>query len=89
MPISSSIRCGAQLLSRPTGTNLLGLVKHLSIIDCYRRAQAHADATIDALALASPGRVSWWTTIPGVVLFNILVHVLTDTNRHAGHADRE
>lgn len=113
----------------PTGTNLLGLVKHLSIVearyfgetfgrpfpeylrwwnedaeenasmwatedesraeiaDCYRRAWAHADATIDALALDSPGRVSWWTWIPGVVLFNILVHVLTETNRHAGHAD--
>ena len=112
----------------PTGTNLLGLVKHLSIIEAlyfgetfgrpvpedvrwwdtvednatmwatedesraevigwYRRACAHADATIDALALDAPGRVSWWTDIPGVVLFNILVHVLTETNRHAGHAD--
>jgi uncharacterized protein DUF664 len=112
----------------PTGTNLLGLVKHLSIvealyfgetfgrpvpehvrwwdtvegnatmwatedesraevIDWYRRAWAHADATIDALPLDAPGRVSWWTDIPGVVLFNILVHVLTETSRHAGHAD--
>jgi Protein of unknown function (DUF664) len=112
----------------PTGTNLLGLIKHLSIIeamyfgetfgrpiaedlrwwdgvgdnatmwatedesraeivDNYRRAWAHADATIDALALDSPGRVSWWTWPPGVVLFNILVHVLAETNRHAGHAD--
>jgi hypothetical protein len=113
----------------PTGTNLLGLVKHLSVIealyfgetfgrpvpehlrwwdedvegnatmwaaedesraeivDGYRRAWAHADATIDALDLDAPGRVSWWTWIPGVVLFNILVHVLTETNRHAGHAD--
>jgi len=112
----------------PTGTNLLGLVKHLSIIealyfgetfgrpiserDCwwdtvdgnatmwatedesradvidrYRRTWAHADATIDALVLDAPGRVSWWTDIPGVVLFNILVHVIAETNRHAGHAD--
>jgi hypothetical protein len=109
----------------PTGTNLLGLVKHLSIVearyfgesfgrpfpehlpgwednasmwaaadesraevvDRYRRVWAHADATIDALPLDAPGRVSWWTWIPGVVLFNILVHVLTETNRHAGHAD--
>jgi hypothetical protein len=113
----------------PTGTNLLGLVKHLSIVEvtyfgetfgrpfpedlrwwdedpgenasmwatedesraeivnCYRRAWAHADATINALALDAPGRVRWWPSIPGVVLFNILVHVLTETNRHAGHAD--
>lgn len=111
----------------PTGTNLLGLVKHLSIIEalyfgetfgrpipehtrwwdtveenatmwatedesrediveCYRQARAHADATIDALALDSPGRVRWWTS-PQVVLFNILVHVIAETNRHAGHAD--
>ena len=47
----------------------------------------HADATIDALDLDTPGRVPWWTWNPEVVLFNILVHVLTETNRHAGHAD--
>jgi Protein of unknown function (DUF664) len=113
----------------PTATNLLGLIKHLSIVEAryfgesfgrpfpehlpwwdedaegnadmwatedesraeiigwYRRAWAHADATIDVLALDAPGRVSWWTWSPGVVLFNILVHVISDTNRHAGHAD--
>jgi Protein of unknown function (DUF664) len=112
----------------PTGTNLLGLVKHLSIVEAlyfgdtfgrpipehlrwwdsvdgnasmwateaesraeivgyYRRAWAHADATIDALALDSPGRVPWWTSPPSVPLFNILVRVLEETNRHAGHAD--
>jgi hypothetical protein len=112
----------------PTGTNLLGLVKHLSIVEaryfgetfgrpipehlrwwdtveenasmwatagesraqiigCYRLAWAHADATIDALDLDSPGRVPWWTWPPSVVLFNILVRVLEETNRHAGHAD--
>ena len=57
------------------------------VIDCYRRAWAHADATIDALDLDSPGRVPWWTFIPSVPLFNILVHVISETNRHAGHAD--
>lgn len=34
----------------------------------------------------SPGHVPWWPR-PGVKLFNILVYVLTETNRHAGHAD--
>ncbi|WP_329045464.1 DinB family protein [Amycolatopsis sp. NBC_01488] len=111
-----------------TGTNLLGLVKHLTltearyfgevfdrpfpepvprwddagargtdmwataaetrteIVDRYRRACAHSDATIAALAVDSPGHVPWWPR-PGVLLFNVLVHVLTETGRHAGHAD--
>ncbi|MFG2168923.1 DinB family protein [Micromonospora chersina] len=111
-----------------TGTNLLGLVKHLStcearyfgevfgrpfpeplprwddaaqddtdmwatehetredIIDRYRRVWAHSDATINALAVDSSGHVPWWPR-PNVKLFNILVHVLTETSRHAGHAD--
>ena len=111
-----------------TGTNLLGLVKHLSstegryfgdifgrpfpeplpwwddhaefdadkwvapdetrteIVGRYRRTCAHADSTIDALDLDSPGHVPWWPR-PNVKLFNVIVHVLTETNRHAGHAD--
>lgn len=111
-----------------TGTNLLGLVKHLSlsesryfgevfgrpfpeplprwdddaqrgtdmwagehetreeVIARYRRVWEHSDATITALAVDSPGHVPWWPR-PDVVLFNVLVHVLTETGRHAGHAD--
>ena len=46
---------------------------------------AHSDATIAALAIDAPG-VAWWPR-PDVKLFNILVHVLNETNRHAGHAD--
>jgi hypothetical protein len=30
--------------------------------------------------------VPWWPR-PNVKLFNILVHVLTETSRHAGHAE--
>ncbi|MEU3741927.1 DinB family protein [Streptomyces sp. NPDC032198] len=111
-----------------TGTNLLGLIKHLSIlesryfgevfdrpfpealplwdsaeerdadlwatehetraeiIDRYRRVWEHSDATITALAIDAPGRVPWWPR-PDVKLFNILLHMLTETSRHAGHAD--
>ncbi|RKN50523.1 DinB family protein [Micromonospora endolithica] len=111
-----------------TGTNLLGLVKHLSVwearylgevfgrpfpeplprwddaeaagsdmwateqetradvIDRYRRVWDHSDATITGLALDSPGQVPWWPR-PRVTLFAVLVHVLSETNRHAGHAD--
>ncbi|MEU7751263.1 DinB family protein [Micromonospora sp. NPDC049171] len=109
-----------------TGTNLLGLVKHMAtwearylgeifdrpfpeplprwqdadgsdlwvtqdetrehVIGFYRRAWDHADATIRELSIDSPGHVPWWPR-PDVKLFNIMVHVLNDTNRHAGHAD--
>jgi hypothetical protein len=112
----------------PTGTNLLGLVKHLAtwearyfgevfnrpfpgslprwddksaagidlwatehetraeVTGFYRRAWEHSDATISALAIDAPGYVPWWPR-PDVKLFNILVHIISETNRHAGHAD--
>ncbi len=111
-----------------TGTNLLGLIKHLStwesrylgevfdrpfpeaiprwgdaarwtddlwatedetreeIIGLYRRVWAHADETIRTLDIDAPGHVPWWPR-PNVKLFNILVHRIAETNRHAGHAD--
>ena len=47
---------------------------------------AHSDATITALAIDSPGYVPWWPR-PHVTLFAIVVHMLTETSRHAGHAD--
>jgi hypothetical protein len=56
------------------------------IIGFYRRAWEHADATIDTLAIDAPGHVPWWPR-PDVKLFNILVHILSETHRHAGHAD--
>jgi hypothetical protein len=58
----------------------------VEIIDRYRRTWEHSDATIAALDIDAPGHVSWWPR-PDVKLFNILVHVLNETNRHAGHAD--
>ncbi|WP_067465750.1 DinB family protein [Nocardia amamiensis] len=114
----------------PTGTNLLGLVKHLGtiefgyfgdtfarpynepftehdfeadptadmwatseqsredVIGFYRRAWAHADATIDSLDLTAAGSVPWWSEDHRTVtLHQILVHVAAETHRHAGHAD--
>ncbi|WP_155371143.1 DinB family protein [Catellatospora vulcania] len=56
------------------------------IVDLYRRATAHADATIDALGLDAVGRVPWWGDAT-VTLHHVLVHVLAETQRHAGHAD--
>ena len=114
----------------PTGTNLLGLVKHVAsielgyfgevferpsdiplpwfdndaeinadmwataeesrdeIVTLYQRAAAHADGTIEALALDSPGRVPWWPPErEQVTLQQIMVHVTAEIARHAGHSD--
>jgi len=114
----------------PTGTNLLGLVKHLAgvelgyfgetfdrpweepmawldedaepnadmwataeesreqIVGLYRQAWAHADATIDALELDAMGHVAWWPEEHRqVTLHLILVHMIAETDRHAGQAD--
>lgn len=112
----------------PTGTNLLGLVKHLTgnefgyfgevfdrpahagewlvdrtqsedflarpeetredIIAQYKRSWEHADATIAALDLDSPGKVPHFPEgMRDVTLQWMLVHMITETCRHAGHAD--
>jgi len=114
----------------PTGTNLLGLVKHVAsvefgyfgdtfgrpsgeplpwfedgaepnadmwatsdesrdqIVSLYRRAWAHSDATIDSLPLDAIGHVPWWPEERSEVpLHKILVHMIAETHRHAGHAD--
>jgi hypothetical protein len=57
-----------------------------NIVDRYRRVWDHSDATIKALAIDAPGHVAWWPR-PDVKLFDILVHMLAETSRHAGHAD--
>ncbi|QAY63923.1 DUF664 domain-containing protein [Xylanimonas allomyrinae] len=59
-----------------------------ALVDLYRRAWAHGDATIDALDLDSPGRVPWWPDERADVdLHLVLVHLLAELHRHAGHAD--
>lgn len=58
------------------------------LIDLYRRVAAFADETIEQLPLDAPGRVPWWPPDrQDVSLHWIIVHVLTDLTRHAGHAD--
>ncbi|GAB7109948.1 DinB family protein [Streptomyces phaeofaciens JCM 4814] len=111
-----------------TGTNLLGLIKHLAtvearyfgevfdrpspeplprwqdsdgsdlwaaedethdqIIEFYRRTWEHSDATINELPLDAPGHVPWWPQPHADTnLFAVLVHVLGESIRHAGHVD--
>jgi hypothetical protein len=114
----------------PTGTNLLGLVKHVAsveagyfgetfgrpfgealtwidveaepnadmwataeespddIVGLYRRVWAHSDATINELPLDAVGHVPWWPPDRSeVTLHRILIHMIAETDRHAGHAD--
>ena len=56
------------------------------IIGFYRRTWEHSDATINELPIDAPGHVPWWPG-PDDRLFTIMVHVLGETTRHAGHAD--
>jgi uncharacterized damage-inducible protein DinB len=114
----------------PTGTNLLGLVKHVASVEAgylgdtfgrpfpeplpwfdddaepnadmwatadesrdditglYRRVWAHSDATIVALPIDATGRVPHWPADRAeVTLHRILIHMISETERHAGQAD--
>jgi uncharacterized damage-inducible protein DinB len=114
----------------PTGTNLLGLVKHLAsvevayfgevfgrrpderlpwleedaepnsdmwatadetreqIVGLYQRVWVHSDSMIRALPLDAIGHVPWWPAERReVTLHKILVHMIAETDRHAGQAD--
>ena len=58
------------------------------IVALYRRVWAHSDATVEALLLDSLGHVAWWPDDRSeVTLHHILIHLIAETNRHAGHAD--
>jgi hypothetical protein len=56
------------------------------IITSCRAAWAVSDATIGELPLDAVGRVPWWGDAK-VTLLEVLVHVTSETQRHAGHAD--
>ncbi len=119
----------------PTGTNLLGIVRHVAnveigyfgptfgrewpdpdhplvvddaaydddpqadwwvpadisaaqVADFYRRVWGFSDATITDLSLDAIGAVPWWPEDRREVsLARIVTHVISDTTRHAGHAD--
>ena len=56
------------------------------LVALYRRVQAFADETIDALPLEAVGRVAHWGDAE-VTLHEVMVHKTVDLQRHAGHAD--
>ena len=58
------------------------------VVDFYREVMAFSDATIRDLPLDGTGAVPWWPEARREVsLGRIIVHVISDTTRHAGHAD--
>jgi uncharacterized damage-inducible protein DinB len=58
------------------------------VVALYRRAWAHGAGTIAALELDDTGEVPWWPPERRVVtLHQVLVHLLAETSRHAGHVD--
>lgn len=59
-----------------------------SIVGLYRRVWAHSDATVEALPLDALGQVPWWPPERReVTLHRILIHMISETDRHTGHAD--
>lgn len=117
----------------PTGTSLLGIVKHCAntewgyllatfgrpfadehllvpndayaddpqadwyatadetaagLVELYHRVGEAAAETIRALPLETVGRVPWWPEgRDAATLHHLVVRVIDDTSRHAGHAD--
>lgn len=58
------------------------------ILELFTESEAHADTTIQALEIDSTGSVSWWPEARRqVTLHQILVHMVVEVSRHAGHAD--
>lgn len=58
------------------------------IVGLYRRVWAHSDQTVDEIDLDTNGSVTWWPPERrDVTLRRILVHMIVETGRHAGHAD--
>ena len=63
-------------------------VSSADLVAFCRTAWAFADETITALPPDAPGQVPWWSEgRRDVTVGRVLVHVLTDVARHAGHAD--
>lgn len=59
-----------------------------AMVASYRDVWAFADETIESRPLDAPGRVPWWPEERAdVTLHQVMVHVIVDLARHAGHAD--
>lgn len=58
------------------------------LLALYGRVAEFSDSVITELPLDAPGVVPWWPEERRyVTLHLLLVHMIAETNRHAGHAD--
>ena len=58
------------------------------ILALHRHAARMTEQTVAELELDAPGVVAWWAPERrDVTLRRILVHMISETSRHAGHAD--
>lgn len=57
------------------------------IIELYQESTAFADAGIRALPLNAPAEVPWWIRRRHTTLEHLMVHMIAETSRHAGHLD--
>lgn len=65
-----------------------GDVTRADVLDYADRVRRHADRTAADLALDAIGSVPWWPEgMRSPDLRRVLVHVIAERNRHAGHAD--
>lgn len=59
----------------------------IDAVDIYREATVAADAVLDELELDSPAVVPWWTQHRHTTVERLLVHMIAESHRHAGHVD--
>jgi uncharacterized damage-inducible protein DinB len=57
------------------------------LIALYRDVAAEVQRSIDELELDSPAHVEWWGDRGDTTMGHLLLHVIADVARHAGHAD--
>lgn len=58
------------------------------MVALYRTAWRHSDESIDLLGPDAPAHVAWWPEARrATTLGSLLVRVVDETARHAGHAD--
>ncbi|NUT71940.1 DinB family protein [Pseudarthrobacter sp. C4D7] len=53
----------------------------------YRQTTVAADAVLDELELDAPAVVPWWTRHRHTTVERLLVHMIAESHRHAGHLD--
>lgn len=56
-------------------------------VETYRKTTVAADAVLDELELDSLAVVPWWIKHPHTTVERLLVHMIAESHRHAGHLD--